>query len=57
MYLIKRRGHTPGENTTMKKTLAQKALSARAHKAWETRRANLAAAAKKPRSRGKRAAK
>ena len=41
----------------MKKTLAQKALSARAHKAWETRRANLAAAAKKPRSRGKRASK
>ena len=39
------------------KTLTKKALSARAHKAWETRYANLAASAKKPRSRGKRAAK
>ena len=37
------------------KKLTKKALSARAHKAWETRRANLRAAQK--RSRGKRASK
>jgi hypothetical protein len=37
------------------KKLTKKALSARAHKAWETRYANLAAAQKK--GRGKRAAK
>ncbi len=38
-----------------KKTLTKKALSARAHKAWETRYANIAAAQK--RGRGKRASK
>jgi hypothetical protein len=38
------------------KKLTKKALSARAHKAWETRYANLAAAAQK-KGRGKRASK
>ena len=37
------------------KKLSKKALSARAVKAWETRYANMAAAQKKSRNRGKRA--
>ena len=37
------------------KKLSKKALSARAHKAWETRYANIRAAQKK--GRGKRASK
>jgi hypothetical protein len=37
--------------------LTKKALSARANKAWETRYANMAAAEKKAKSRGKRRSK
>jgi hypothetical protein len=39
------------------KKLSKKALSARAHKAWETRYANMAAAERKAKGRGKRASK